>query len=37
VTVLAAILQNAGSLNLATETPQRLLDVFAFADLNFSQ
>jgi len=37
VTVFAEVLQNTGSLNFATETPQRLLDVFAFADLNLSQ
>jgi len=37
VAVLAEVFQNAGSLDLAPESPQRLLDVFAFTDLDLSQ
>jgi hypothetical protein len=35
--MLAEVLQNAGSLDFAAESPERLLDVFAFADLDLSQ
>jgi hypothetical protein len=37
VAVLSEVLQNSGSLDFAAESPQRLLDVFAFADLDLSQ